>query len=178
MYLKPEYSVVELYNKAKLLLEVYRDVCWETADRADILREEALYDYDYASGDLDSALLYLEDFAPDEKKDKFARRVQSLFEVKWMIEIVNHAITKINNFPIMGETYCSILSAYYLSSFPLTESEMLDQFGLERSTFYRKKKEAIIVFGLDIWGGSIDEFRAIMIQDDDSSSQLSFSTWM
>ncbi len=95
-----------------------------------------------------------------------------------MIEIVNHAITKINNFPIMGETYCSILSAYYLSSFPLTESEMLDQFGLERSTFYRKKKEAIIVFGLDIWGGSIDEFRAIMIQDDDSSSQLSFSTWM
>jgi len=168
----------KLYSRAKLLLEIYRDVCWDTADRADIMREEVLYEYDYASGDLDAALMYLENFAPDEKKERFAARVQSLFEVKWMIEIVEHAITKVHSFPIMGDMYCAILTAYYLSSFPLTESEMMAQFSLERSSFYRRKKEAVIVFGLAMWGGSIEEFRSILTQDDGSGQQLSFGTWM
>ena len=106
---------ISLYSRAKLVLEVYRDVCWNTADYANMLREEALCDYAVCTSDLDAAFVYLENFAPDEKKDRFAARVQSLFEVKWMIEIVDHAISKVHSFPIMGDMYCSILTAYYLS---------------------------------------------------------------
>ena len=98
-----------LYAKSKLLLEIYRDICWDTADYAAQIREEAIYDYELCSNDLNAAFLYLENFAPTEKKDRFAARVQSLFEVKWMIEIVDHAVMKVRAFPCTGELYASML---------------------------------------------------------------------
>ena len=157
----------DLYAKAKMLLEIYRDICWDTSDYAAAMKEEAAYEYDFCSSDLNAALIYLENFAPTEKKARFAERVQKLFEVKWMIEIVDHAVMKVREFPCMGKLYASMLSAYYLTNFPLTEVEMMDEFCLERSTLYRRKKEAIKVFGLAIWGGPIEEFRALMIPDEE-----------
>ena len=148
-----------LYAKSKLLLEIYRDICWDTADYAAQIREEAIYDYELCSNDLNAALLYLENFAPTEKKDRFAARVQSLFEVKWMIEIVDHAVMKVRAFPCTGELYASMLSAYYLTNFPLTEAEMMDEFGLA------------------IWGGSIEEFRELMIPSKEEQ-QMMFDTWI
>jgi len=50
----------DLYDKAKLLLEIYRDVCWNTVDYVNDLREEFQeYDGDYCSGDMDDALISL-----------------------------------------------------------------------------------------------------------------------
>lgn len=47
---------------------------------------------------------------------------------------------------------------------------MMEELRLERSTYYRRKKEAMLVFGLAIWGGSLDDFRQIIIGND--SKQL------
>ena len=52
---------------------------------------------------------------------------------------------------------------YYLGKFQYTEAEMMEELNLERSSYYRRKKEAVIVFGLAIWGGSIDDLRQIML---------------
>ena len=84
---------------------------------------------------------------------------------------------KVRAFPCTGELYASMLSAYYLTNFPLTEAEMMDEFGLERSTLYRRKREAIKVFGLAIWGGSIEEFRELMIPSKEEQ-QMMFDTWI
>ena len=54
---------------------------------------------------------------------------------------------------------------------------MMDEFGLERSTRYRRKREAIKVFGLAIWGGSIEEFRELMIPSEEEQ-QMMFDTWI
>ncbi len=158
-----EISETEVYDKAKKLLEIYRDVCWETSEYANLVREDLAYEYGYASSDLDTALLYLENFAPDEQKEKFAEKIRALFSVKWMVEIVDSAIIKVRNFPLNGELYALILSMYYLGKFQYTEAEMMEELNLERSSYYRRKKEAVIVFGLAIWGGSIDDLRQIML---------------
>ena len=68
-----------VYTKAKKLLEIYRDVCWDTADYADQMKESI--SYDYCSGSLESALLYLEEFAPCENKERFEEKIQSLFQL-------------------------------------------------------------------------------------------------
>lgn len=158
-----EISETEVYDKAKKLLEIYRDVCWETSEYANLVREDLAYEYGYASSDLDTALLYLENFAPDEQKEKFAAKIRALFNVKWMVEIVDSAIIKVRDFPLNGELYAHILSMYYLGKFQYTEAEMMEELNLERSSYYRRKKEAVIVFGLAIWGGSIDDLRQIML---------------
>ena len=106
-----------LYERAEMLLKSYRFICWKTAKRADELRDTLTSDFDYCSTDLNSALVYLENFAPDREKDQFARRIKNLFEVKWVTEIVDAAIMKVREYPDQGELYASILSVYYLSRF-------------------------------------------------------------
>ena len=155
----------DVYEKAKKLLEIYRDVCWDTTEYADRVKETLEYDYEYCSGGLDTALIYLEDFAPTEKKERFAEKIQSLFQVRWMVEIVDSAMVKVHEFPLNGELYSTILSMYYLSKLQYTEAEMMDQLNLERSSYYRRKREAVTVFGLALWGGSINEYRKIMTGD-------------
>jgi len=154
-----------LCQRAKLLLEIYRDICWHTVECADEVREELFWEGEYASQDLNSAMLYLETFAPDEDRDRFTEKIHSLFEVKWMIDIVDAAMRKVRDFPLNGDLYASILSMCYLSRFQFCESELMDQLSLERTTLYRRKKEAIKVFGLALWGGSMDEFKNLFVDE-------------
>ena len=66
-----------LYERAKLILSIYREVCWSTIDRANDVCDTLICTY----GDsLDGALIYLENFAPDEARERFEERIRSLFE--------------------------------------------------------------------------------------------------
>ena len=64
---------------------------------------------------LDGALIYLENFAPDEARERFEERIRSLFETKWIIELVDMAMLKIREYPDKGALYCEIISKAYLN---------------------------------------------------------------
>ncbi len=142
----------DVYARAKLLLSIYRDVCWSTAVRAEDLEDNLIC---YCSGELSDALVYLETFAPAEKKVQFEERVQSLFETRWMIELVDSAMLKVREFPHNGNLYFDIISRCYLDKFKYTESDLLELLSMERSTYYDRKKEAIYVFGISLWGDAL-----------------------
>ena len=123
-----------LYQKAKMLLSIYRRVCWSTVGRAEAVSEDICC---YCGSDVDGALIYLETFAPDEQKARFEARIQSLFESRW-------------------KNKC-------------TESEMLEMLNLERSRYYDKKKEAIMVFGLALWGAELPKVKEFLQEEPDES---------
>lgn len=111
-----------LYERAKLILSIYREVCWSTIDRANDVCDTLICTY----GDsLDGALIYLENFAPDEARERFEERIRSLFETKWIIELVDMAMLKIREYPDKGALYCEIISKAYLNRFKYRESEMV-----------------------------------------------------
>ena len=155
-----------------MLLDIYRDVCWHTVEGAEEVKEDLFWEKDYASQDIDSAMLYLETFAPDEDKNKFTEKINGLFQVKWMIDIVDAAMRKVRDFPLYGELYADMLSLCYLSRFYYSERELMDEFSMERTTFYTRKKDAVKVFGLAIWGGPIEEYLRV-IKPDQLYQQLS-----
>ena len=72
------------------------------------------------------------------------------------------AMVKVREFPCYGCQYYEILHTYYLNRFVYTESEIFSEIGMERSTFYRRKKEAIVVFGFSIWGTPFEEFKEFL----------------
>jgi hypothetical protein len=146
----------KLYKRAKILLTVYRDVCWSAAMRSSHLSDEMTY---YCGGELDTAMIYLETFAPEEEKERFEERMGSLFETKWMVELVETAMFRVKDYPRNGSLYFEILSKCYLTRFRYTESELLELLQIERSTFYDRKKEAILVFGISLWGGAIPNLK-------------------
>lgn len=146
----------ELYARSKLILSGYRDICWSTIGRADQVREDLVC---YCSSQLDDALIYLETFAPDETREQFEERVRTLFETRWMIELVESTMLRVRDYPCHGELYCEILSKCYLTCFKYREAELLEILNMERSTFYDRKKEAVLLFGISLWGSSLPKLK-------------------
>ena len=66
---------------------------------------------------------------------------------------------KIREYPDKGALYCEIISKAYLNRFKYRESEMLEVLNMERSTYYDRKKEAILLFGLSLWGTAIPKLK-------------------
>ena len=75
------------------------------------------------------------------------------------IELVDMAMLKIREYPDKGALYCEIISKAYLNRFKYRESEMLEVLNMERSTYYDRKKEAILLFGLSLWGTAIPKLK-------------------
>ena len=148
-----------LYKKTKLLLETYRKVCWTTTASAMNVADEIM---DYCATDLDGALIYLETFAPDRTRDRFEQRINSLFQTKWMLELFETAMLQIREYPGKGELYHNIIHDCYLSRYKYTQSELMEQFHIERSCFYDRKKEAIMMFGISMWGTAIPNLRGLV----------------
>ena len=149
----------QLFERAKVLLELYRRLCWKTRARAEDFSETIT---DFSSSDLQGALVYLETFVPDKQKESFQSRVESLFETKQLIDLVDTAMMRVKDFPDYGDEFFKIISVKYLDRFKYTESEVLEFLNMERSTYYDKKKDAILVFAYCFWCGAIPKYKAMI----------------
>ena len=145
-----------LYARSKLILSIYRDVCWSAVGRANDIESDLI---GTCGSTLDSALIYLETFAPDETREQFEERVQSLFETRWIIDLIENAMVRIRDYPGNGDLYCEILNLCYLNRFKYRETEILELLHMERSTYYDRKKEAVMIFGLSLWGTAIPKLK-------------------
>ncbi len=70
-------------------------------------------------------------------------------------------MVKTKEFPHGGDTFFEIISKCYLTRWKYTEKEMLEILNMDRSRFYDKKKEAIMIFGICLFGNAIPKFRKI-----------------
>lgn len=135
--------------QTKAILRVYRDLKWalhqHEADLTDRLAAEGM-------GDQDTGLTFLAAFAPDIDLREFESRVCSLFENRSYLLVIDNAIERLRHYPERGEQYHTIIQLQYIAETPMSETELLDLLNLERSVFYRRKKEAIFVLGLCIFG--------------------------
>lgn len=163
MYEQMNLDSSEILHKTKLLLSVYRDVVWATLHGADEVHEDIYY----FGNELNDALLYLEEFAPDTERAEFEAKISTLFENKWMIDLIDKAMTRVYEYHNNGRLYHEILSKCYLTAFPYRESEILELLALERSTFYDRKKEAILLLGISLWGYAIPMFKGIFTVPED-----------
>lgn len=62
---------------------------------------------------------------------------------------------RVREFPDYGKQYHEILSKGFIVRVKYTEAELLDALSMERSRYYDRKKEAIMVFGVVLWGTEI-----------------------
>lgn len=147
-----------IFHKSKLLLSIYRDVVWSTMSSADYLREDC---EGYGTQKLNVALAYLSDFAPTEEKNIFEEKVRNIFESRWIVELIDTAMLKLRQYHLDGQLYYEILHSVFVTAFPLNESEVLERLSMDRSTYYIKKKEAVKLFGVALWGYALPEYRNV-----------------
>lgn len=164
MYEGMQLDEEQVFRKSKLILAIYRDVVWTSIKEVDHVREVCSA---YYSNDLSIALTYLNDFAPTERKEDFMAKVSGVFETKWMIDLIDAAMIKIYDYHDSGKLYHEIISKCYVTAYPMTESEMLEALCMERSSFYIKKKEAIKLFGIALWGYALPSYQQIFKESGD-----------
>jgi hypothetical protein len=66
---------------------------------------------------------------------------------------------RIHEYPGSGKLYFEILSKSYMTVFRYSEPELLEEFNLEGSSFYERKREATMLIGIALWGYAIPELK-------------------
>ena len=75
----------------------------------------------------------------------------NICRTEWIICAINSVMEKVRAFHRMGELYYDILIGAYFSTEQKTDLELVEDLALERSTYYRRKKEAVILCGVLLW---------------------------
>lgn len=139
----------KLLAQTKAILMVYRHVVWSVQNRANLMRREIAGTYGMQ---LSTALIYLSDFAPMATRDEFEAKVSSLFRSKWLVELIDMALQYVQGYPVYGDLYTQILQLRFMQEASRTDDEVSELLELERSTYYDRKKEAILLMGISLWG--------------------------
>jgi hypothetical protein len=147
-----------VFHRSRLILTVYRDVTWAISERLEEIRDHA---YEIGNHDMEAGFRYLADFAPDIEAERFAERVFCICETRMYINLIDKALIRMKDYPIYGEVYYEILDKQYISRFPLTEPELSEALNIERSVCYDRKKEALHLFGLCMFGYTLPELRRL-----------------
>ena len=143
-----------VFHRSKLILKIYRDVVWVLSERVEELQE---YAWDLGKQDIDTGLCYLENFAPDIDLQDFEEKVCCVVESRMFVEIIDRALLRLRKYPDRGELYYEILTKQFIYRFNSSEKEMLEELNMERSVFYDRKKEAIYIFSVCLFGYAIPE---------------------
>ena len=144
------------YHRVKLILKIYRDVVWVLSERAEELHE---YAWELGNRDADAGLCYLENFAPDIDLQEFEEKVCCVMESRMLVDVIDRALLRLKRYPDRGELYYEILTKQFIHRFNSTEKELLDELNMERSVFYDRKREALFLFSVCLFGYAVPELQ-------------------
>ena len=147
-------NIENTYKKTDLLLRLYRKVNWSVSDKLSELNELT---YESCLGDKES-VSYLLNFAPERELDAFRSRAINAMQSRVLIDLIERAVVKIKDYPDSGGIYYSIIDLKFLNYFKYSEDEILEELDLERSIYYRKKKEATLLLGYILFGLLMPEY--------------------
>lgn len=142
-------AVEPLLQQTKTTLRIYREVKWTVAERQKEMSgqlESTGWD------DIDTGVTYLLVFAPDTDLREFEARICHMLKDKHIFLFISNCIQRLKRYPEHGHIYHEIIDLQYLANQRQGEPFMLDWLKLERSTFYRRKREALLLLGLCLFG--------------------------
>lgn len=142
----------KIMTASKTVLNLYRKVMWAVDSRANFMVCESKIMYGATS---ESAYLYLSTFAPDDVEDKFSNRVSSVMESKLILLMIYDACLRLKRYPEYGNVYYEIIYNYYISDNKKSDQVCMNKVCLERTVYYQRKKEAIVLMGVILWSYSI-----------------------
>lgn len=152
------------------LLEVFHDVCRYNTEAANDMVADLCYRPDLCFekqdevSEMSYAVARLEVFMSDARKDEYEREIESIQQIGGMIRIMDALKYRVYSFGKYGPDYVDILNTRYMNHFDYTNAEASEMLRMGESTYYRKKKAAVILFGL-----AFLEYKANYISGDTGS---------
>ena len=88
----------------------------------------------------------------------YTKLYDNAMQSRVLIDLIEKAVVKIREYPDNGGIYYSIIDLKFLNYFKYSEEDILEELDLERSTYYRKKKEATLLLGYILFGLIMPEY--------------------
>jgi len=137
----------EIVKQSKIVLRAVRSMYWRTITAAEIMQMEASGEMSVGIG---AALLYLSDLAPLKERQDYEQRIMRMFENQSILSVIEKTIEVIRSYPDNGELYHTILQNYYVTEPKCSDEAIFTKLHLERTGYYQRKREATLLFGLQI----------------------------
>jgi hypothetical protein len=138
------------YIKIKVILEKYRTLNWATNNSVNLTNIDNYDIYGQVYGE--DRFSFLTNYVSDSDMKSFEVRLKTAVQTKEFSELIQAAVLKVREYPKKGEEYYKILDMKYMNYFDYSEDEILEQLEIERSTYFRKKKEAMYLLGYVLFG--------------------------
>ena len=142
-------NIKDTYSIMKRLLELYRNAIGYrnsiTGGANAILQAEG-------KEEVRQWYLNLEKLTREEIR---AKSIDSMIfhvcRTDWILRVIKVVMDRVKMFPEFGELYYNILQIAYFEKDKMSDQEIVEKLNLERSTYYRRKKEAILLCGVLLW---------------------------
>lgn len=139
----------KVYHDSLLLLRIYSDVSWNNiSEYTSVVREtcETFEIDDYRN------LEIMADFGEEHKAVQLKERLLNVAENKIILDTIDKTFNHVKLYPYDGELYYDILELNFFDVYKHKETDILEKLSISRSKYYRKRKEAIHLFGVSLWG--------------------------
>jgi len=154
-------DIDRLLGRARVLLDMYQRIASVILDDTEMTVSESSTHYagdgSFLS-DIKAGLSYLADFEPEFKKKDFEAKVTRLFKAQWMMELIEMALLRVKCYSENGEKYYDILYKSYFNKRKYKNDDLQEIYGVEHSTISDYKREAVLLFGIYLWGYIIPQF--------------------
>lgn len=138
----------------KKLLEHYRNAIWMnggvTGAENSIMKNEG-------KEEVRKWYLWLRNLTHEEfESTSIDSMIFHICRTDWILRVINVVLDRVKAFHNMGDTYYEILTREFFSKTIYTDDEIAEELSMGRSTFYRRKREAILLCGILIWEEACD----------------------
>ncbi|WDV44049.1 hypothetical protein PV797_10965 [Clostridiaceae bacterium M8S5] len=142
----------DIYESATLLLKNYLGVVWSNFDSYD----DAVREHSEVYGTKNySGLEIMSQLGAEKKAREIMNKLLYVAENKMMLDVIEKALAHVKEYPDIGELYYDIINKNFLSDHKCNQEEICDSLHMGRTTYYRRRKEAIYLFGVSLWEYSI-----------------------
>ena len=139
----------DTYEIAKKLLENYRSAIWLQGGLPDTAR--AIMEGEKVQ-EVKQWYVNLKELTKEELRDaSINSAIFHIYRTNWCLKVVERVLEKVKEFYQYGETYYGILTKAYLNEEDKKDLAVAEELQLDRSTYYRRKKEAVLLCGILMW---------------------------
>jgi len=136
----------EVLKKARLLLSFYHDIVWGALKNRGA-NMPAANEKKY-----NEAVTYLSAFPSSVDEKELQMDLLNKFQAEWYEDLFKGAFNFVSQYKHNSKVYTRILAECYLSEREWTDLELQLDMIIERSSYFKRKKEAVLLFGVALWG--------------------------
>lgn len=134
------------YRNAKLLLEQYRTIVTAVST----LPEHIAYELNTPFKDVDD-LVERCDIASAYGDEIVESELRGIQRTRKLMDIIHKALTKLKTMSPDGELFYKIILLTYITPKVLKVDAIVKKLGISRSTYFRKRDEAVNLFSSILW---------------------------